>query len=207
MSQKLKNFFFDLDGVLFDACDFHYKALNRSLLKHTGNEISIEDHRNIYNGLPTKTKLKMLGITDNCAHKIIRDKNQFFAEFINEFCDVNNDKIALFEHLKSKNGKLCCVTNAIRLSAETITKKIGVHNYLDLIVSNEDVSKNKPDPFPYDYACDYLQCDPSWSLIVEDSPNGIMAAACSKIKLLWKVENAKFVTLDNFKNLFEGGYE
>ena len=51
---------FDLDGVLVDACDWHYEALNRALKQVSNYEISREDHTTTYNGLPTKRKLQML---------------------------------------------------------------------------------------------------------------------------------------------------
>ena len=35
---------FDLDGVLVDACDWHYLALNRALEEVVGSSISREDH-------------------------------------------------------------------------------------------------------------------------------------------------------------------
>lgn len=35
---------FDLDGVLVDACDWHYHALNRALQEVCSFEISRQDH-------------------------------------------------------------------------------------------------------------------------------------------------------------------
>ena len=47
---------FDLDGVLIDATDWHYEALNRSLAMF-GFSISRYDHLSSYNGLPTRRVL------------------------------------------------------------------------------------------------------------------------------------------------------
>ena len=51
---------FDLDGVLVDACDWHYKALNRALEEVSNTYINQEEHIKEFNGLPTLTKLSML---------------------------------------------------------------------------------------------------------------------------------------------------
>ena len=50
---KIKGLIFDLDGVLVNTKKIHYEALNIALLKVGYNEISYNDHLNIYDGLPT----------------------------------------------------------------------------------------------------------------------------------------------------------
>jgi beta-phosphoglucomutase-like phosphatase (HAD superfamily) len=49
---------FDLDGVLIETKEFHFKALNEALSKKY--EISIEEHLSIYDGLKTTRKLEIL---------------------------------------------------------------------------------------------------------------------------------------------------
>ena len=57
----VRSVLFDLDGVLVDACDWHYLSLNRALDEVVGFSISREDHISTYNGLPTKVNFVMLG--------------------------------------------------------------------------------------------------------------------------------------------------
>ena len=56
---KIKAVIFDMDGVLIDAKDWHYEALNMAL-RTFGLEISRHDHLTTYDGLSTKHKLEML---------------------------------------------------------------------------------------------------------------------------------------------------
>ena len=56
---KIQAIIFDMDGVLIDARDWHYEALNRAL-KIFGFEISRQDHLEHFDGLPTKAKLNLL---------------------------------------------------------------------------------------------------------------------------------------------------
>ena len=63
----MKVLIFDLDGVLVDSCNIHYDSLNIAI-----NEIACEkfiisktEHLDIYNGLNTKTKLKLLQCIKN----------------------------------------------------------------------------------------------------------------------------------------------
>ena len=55
---KIKLIIFDLDGVLVEAKQIHYEALNQAL----GEQYAIEwnEHLSIYDGLKTNQKLDML---------------------------------------------------------------------------------------------------------------------------------------------------
>ena len=59
MRNKIKAVLFDMDGVLIDAKDWHYEALNKAL-KLFGIEINRYDHLTTFDGLPTKVKLDLL---------------------------------------------------------------------------------------------------------------------------------------------------
>ena len=50
---------FDMDGVLIDAKEWHYHALNRAL-ELFGFTISRAEHLSTFDGLPTSKKLEML---------------------------------------------------------------------------------------------------------------------------------------------------
>ena len=58
-NKKIKAVIFDLDGVLVEAKEWHYLALNKAL-KHFGFKIDRIEHLTTYDGLPTKVKLNRL---------------------------------------------------------------------------------------------------------------------------------------------------
>jgi HAD superfamily hydrolase (TIGR01509 family) len=200
---KLKNFLFDLDGVLVDACDWHFKTLNLSLKEICNKEISTKDHNTIYNGLPTKVKLNMLKIDESLHNEIIDLKAKYLDEIIQTNCLFDNKKFELLQHLKKRNGKIACVTNSVKKTPYLILEKLGIINFFTCIISNEDVKNNKPDPEPYNYTVELLNINPQDTLIIEDSDKGFVSAAKSVVSLIWKVPNANYVTLENFRNIFE----
>ena len=52
---------FDLDGVLVKAKEIHFNALNEALFSMDPNlVITYSEHLNIYDGLKTRDKLKLL---------------------------------------------------------------------------------------------------------------------------------------------------
>lgn len=189
---------FDLDGVLVDACDWHYESLNTSLANFGYSIISRDDHLSVFNGLPTKIKLKMLGIDDETANKINNEKQKYTLEIIKNNANIMKEKIELHEYLHSTGIKIACVTNSIRETAEEMLRATGQLKYIDLIVSNEDVVYNKPYPDCYNHAIKVLDCDPLESICVEDSQKGIQAAKASVVSHIWIVSDTTEVTLENY---------
>lgn len=76
----IKHIIFDLDGVLVDAREIHYEALNLALSDIDPiYEISREEHLSTYDGLPTKKKLEMLTIQKGLnpeLHNLVWKKKQ-----------------------------------------------------------------------------------------------------------------------------------
>ena len=80
MSHKIKAIVFDMDGVLIEAKDWHYEALNKAL-RLFGYEISRYDHLVTYDGLPTSKKLEMLSLEKGLPtglHQFINQMKQSY---------------------------------------------------------------------------------------------------------------------------------
>ena len=190
---------FDLDGVLVDACDWHYEALNRALKEVADYKISRHDHETKFNGLPTKVKLRILAdqgiIKEDQMQEISDLKQKLTIQVIEDLCKVDDSKVQLMRKLKQEGFKIACVTNSIRNTALMMLKKSGVHEYMDCIISNEDITHTKPHPEAYIKALVMLGCIPSNAIIVEDSPKGIQAAEMTGAKVV-VVANATEVNED-----------
>jgi dTDP-glucose pyrophosphorylase len=77
--------------------------------------------------------------------------------------------------------------------------KIGIIEYMDLIISNEDVKNSKPHPEMYWKSMSMMGVLPEETLIVEDSPPGLLAAGRSRANVL-RVDNPSDLTIDKLKN-------
>lgn len=197
--ERVKAVLFDLDGVLVDACDWHYEALNQALAETGYPIINRQKHLTTYNGLPTRIKLEMLGVPQKKIHDINQLKQKHTLKIIQERASIMPEKKALHSYLKDQGVRIACVTNSIRETAEAMLLATGQLRYMDLIVTNEDVEKNKPSPDCYNHATKVLGVDPSLCLCVEDSPKGIEAAESSWVKHVWKVGSTEEVTVENLK--------
>ena len=198
MPKKISCVLFDLDGVLVDACEWHYLSLNRALMDVVNLQISREDHEVRFNGLPTKVKLEMLSVKEKDFDQIWNLKQKYTLDEIARSSKVRPEKVELLRSLKANGLKIACVTNSIRLTAEQMLRSAGQIDFFDKIVTNEDVQRNKPFPDCYDYTIKELRSNPDETLCVEDSENGIAAAKSSLAKYTWEVENFEDVNLQNY---------
>lgn len=192
---------FDLDGVLVDACDWHYHALNDALLAAGYPIIGKKDHVSKFNGLPTRVKLRILGIPEKDAERINEEKQKHTLKIISKMAKVMPEKVALHTYLKSKGIKIACVTNSIGETATEMLRATGQLDFIDLLISNEMVKNNKPSPDCYNLAVDSLGVEPRYCVCVEDSPKGIEAAKASRVPNIWVVPNPTAVTKDDFVSL------
>lgn len=199
----IKLIIFDLDGVLVDAKDIHYDTLNKAL-ETIGSEfvISHEEHLSIFDGLKTYEKLnilsKMRGL-DSKKHQLIWDlKQKLTIEKINNL-KIDEKLIEIFKKLKNQNFKIACCSNSIRRSIYAMLSKIGIIEFFDLILSNEDVTYPKPHPEIYWKGMSYFGLSPEHTLIVEDSPPGLLSAQRSGARVL-RVKNSKDLTIDKIES-------
>ena len=196
---KIKLVIFDLDGVLVEAKNIHFEAFNKAL---GGYAITWDEHLSTYDGLKTNQKLEMLherkGLPKEAFADIWGAKQRYTLEALRNLKN-NPELITAITTLVDKGYKLAVCSNSIRKTVLTVLSKLGVIEFFDLILSNEDVKNSKPHPEIYWKAISEMNCLPEETLIVEDSPYGLLAAARSKSHIL-RVANPKEVTYINIMN-------
>ena len=190
----IKLIIFDLDGVLVEAKQIHYDTLNQALREIDEKYVITEaEHLSIYDGLKTTQKLELLtknkGLHPEFYDSTWYRKQHLTIEAISQL-QPDLQKIEMFKELRNRGYKLACASNSIRRSVLVMLAKIGIIEYMDLIISNEDVKNAKPHPEMYWKAMSMMSVLPEETLIVEDSPHGLLAASRSRANVL-RVDNPK----------------
>jgi HAD superfamily hydrolase (TIGR01509 family) len=196
----MKLIIFDLDGVLVEAKQIHFDALNEAL--STPYQITWSEHLSIYDGLKTNQKLEML--TERKAlpvesYKQVWDRKQELT--LQKLKEIQPSQLLIkcMEEIVGNRYKIAVCSNSIRKTVLTVLSKLGIMEYMDLIISNEDVKNSKPHPEMYWKAISMMGVLPEETLIVEDSPYGLLAASRAKTHIL-RVKSPSEVTWSNIQN-------
>jgi HAD superfamily hydrolase (TIGR01509 family) len=193
----IQNIIFDLDGVLFDGCDFHANTFIKAVnLVRPDIGMTREYHDLHLNALSTRSKLKRLGIDTETLERIYVIKQALTKETIGDYIKPDKKVQDICTELKERKYRLFCVSNSIRETVEACLSGMGViHNFTG-IISNQDTTEAKPSPEPYLTLYRNYNLDPRECLIIEDSPYGIESATKSGGNIL-PVKNCDDVTLES----------
>jgi HAD superfamily hydrolase (TIGR01509 family) len=176
-----KTFLFDLDGVLVDTDEIQYKTTHDAIFELLHFDISTNTElENIFKS--TITTIEKLDFLINYLSfdfsmiKIIYNRKKELADSYFSKLTIDMEKVELMKYLKGNHCNIAVVTNSNKNSAIIILKQIGIYDFIDLIVSNEDVLNTKPNPEPYLNAIEYFNVNKNECIIFEDSEVGIMSA-------------------------------
>ena len=195
---------FDLDGVLIDSRDMHYEALNRALSNVDEKYvIHREEHLSVYDGLPTSRKLNLLterkGLPVDKHQQVWEDKQ---VETLNIFGKLDHDYELMhyFKQLKNKGYQVAVASNSIRNTVKLVLLKLGLLEFIDYYMSNEDVHRNKPFPEMYWNCMTACNALPKDTVILEDSHIGRQGALDSGSHLI-AIENRDHLNQDKIDKI------
>lgn len=196
----LTTLLFDLDGVLVDAKDWHKEALNSALLEYGYRPISVDEHRNEFDGLPTKEKLNKLVQRGRLQAKDIngvsKRKQELTTKFLEERTEFNANKFCLFCGLRMMDFKIAVVSNSIKNTIYTVLDKLYITSLVDEIISNED-GKPKPAPDLYLKALSKFGSSDYNTLVFEDGHYGMQAARAAGLNKIIKIKDSSEITPTN----------
>ena len=112
----IKVIIFDLDGVLVDARELHYEALNRALGRFDYT-ITRDEHLSTFDGLPTTQKLQMLtelkGLPKDLYKKIWEGKQTQTREIIDKEFTYDERMRTILRQLKADGCRMVVCSNSI----------------------------------------------------------------------------------------------
>ena len=196
----MKCVLFDLDGVLVNSRVLHFETF-RDALKEVVPEFKItwSEHEKEMDGLPTRSKLKMLlskgVLTKEQSEQVYQKKQEMTLASLPGTMKPRHTLTEVLVSLKLRGLRLFCVSNAIRKTVEETLRLLEVFSMFEMIYGNEDATEGKPSPELYLKAMEAAGVEAKDCLIVEDSQHGRQAAYASGAHVL-EVEDAEDVTLE-----------
>lgn len=180
----IKLIIFDLDGVLVDAKDLHYEALNRALASIDPKfVIGREEHLSKYDGLNTTKKLKMLteekGLSEDDHQHVWELKQDYTIDFIWRNYTEDDRLANILRQIRKDGYTIAVASNSIRETVKHMLLKKGLIPHIDFFYSNQDVKYPKPNVEMYLHCMIKAGVSPKETIIVEDSHIGRKAAVDS----------------------------
>lgn len=165
---------FDMDGTLFNTNDINYYAYKEALNKYN-IDLDYEYYCNYCNGRHYKIFISPLVNNDVTKIEDIHNiKKTAYSKYLNKV-KINEHLFSIIDKIKSEY-KIALVTTASKKNVYEILEYTGKLNLFDLILTSEDVTKQKPDPEGFILAMNKYNVNPRECMIFEDSNVGIEAA-------------------------------
>lgn len=164
---------FDLDGTLFDTRKINYNAYQKALSEH-GYEIGYDFFSTCCNGKHYKEFLPSIVECPAIVEEIHLKKKDYYSLFLSEAV-VNDALFSIIEEIRN-TFYTALVTTASRKNTLEILEFYKKNDLFDLLITQEDVQKKKPNPEGFLKAMKYFKVQPTDTVIFEDSDVGVEAA-------------------------------
>ena len=189
---------FDLDGVIVDTAEHHYRAWKR-----LAGELGIAcppDLKDRVRGISRMEALKIVlgeawpSYRDQ-AQELANRKDAYYQELIEGLGpeDLLPGALEFIRDLKRHGVKVAVAT--VSRNGRTVLARLGILDEFDAVVDGHSGARSKPAPDLFLYAARDLGVPPSRCLVVEDAPAGIAAAEVAGMASLALGEERLFSAL------------
>jgi len=178
IASSIKAFIFDLDGVITDTAEYHYRGWKR-LADEEGLAFTREDNEQL-RGIPRRESLLLIlqdrTYPEEKILEMMERKNKYYLEFIREISprDLLPGAKELLEEIRAaglKNALGSASKNAME-----VLDRLGIRSLFDAIADGHSVERQKPAPDLFLHAAGQLGLAPDGCVVVEDAAAGIEAA-------------------------------
>ena len=178
MSEKIKAVIFDLDGVITDTSEYHYRAWKR-LADEEGIPFNRDDNDKL-RGVSRSECLKILlngkQISAKQFQKMMDRKNEYYVELLRQMTSENILPGAKELVLGLKKRGIKTAIASVSKNTRTVLQGTGIENLFNIIVDGYSVKNTKPAPDLFLFAAKELGVKPEDCAVVEDAEAGIDAA-------------------------------
>jgi beta-phosphoglucomutase len=205
--KKIKGIIFDMDGVIVDNHQYHFKAWMEFSKKHNF-KLNEEIYRDKFNGKTNADLFKMIfgEISKEEAAKYADEKEGLYKELYKSHMKPLDGLVEFLNYLQINDYKIALGTSAPPQNVEFVLDNLPLRQYFSIIVDGTQVEKGKPHPQVYELCASKLGLDPEECIVFEDSLAGLDAginAGCDVIAIATshkpeELQSRTNVILNNF---------
>ena len=185
--QRPKAIIFDLDGVLTDTSEFHYKAWKR-LADEEGIPFTHQENDEYLRGVSRRESLMYIIRGRNYSEAQIQEmmdrKNRYYNEMIQSMSP--QDLVAggrdLLSEIRNAGIKVAIASGS--KNCRLVLEHLDIMSYLDGTADGNSVVNSKPAPDIFVYAAGLVQVPTPACLGVEDADAGIEAIKTAGMQAL-----------------------
>lgn len=197
---------FDLDGVLSDTAEIQVKSTIEAVEAFSEQQLSNGHKEIIKKTIKTIEKLHLFAqkgvIKFEQIEQVYELKKEISEKYFQEELCPDPEKIEIFKFIRKNQNKYAIVTNANRRSSELLLDLTGLSQFVELLITNQDVVNPKPYPEPYIRAMLHLGGKLEDFLIFEDSETGMRSAVATGAKAI-KINDYSELTVEYIQEILE----
>jgi beta-phosphoglucomutase family hydrolase len=173
----------DMDGVIADTADYHYRAW-QDVLGKRGVDFSKADFMPLF-GQRHDTIIKFaLGnsLSPEELAAITEEKQKNYRRRVAANIIPMPGAIELVKMLKEHGIKSAIASSAVPENIEIIIRGLGIEDYFQAIAHGTEVKEGKPSPQIFLLAAKKLEVKPGNCVVIEDAIAGVTAAKRAGMK-------------------------
>ncbi|MCK5051986.1 MAG: HAD family phosphatase [Candidatus Cloacimonetes bacterium] len=184
---KFEAVIFDMDGVIIDSEPLYFH-IQEELFNDLGFTVSKSEY-DTFIGAGMKLMWERLcskhNIQFTVAELIIMNNEVIYNSFNNsDSLKTIDGFISFLTSIKVKGMKTAVASSTAKKIVNVILSKLGIIQEFDVVISSEEVLQGKPEPAIFLEAATRLNIDPGKCIVIEDSTNGVKAAAKAGMKCI-----------------------
>ena len=190
-----KYILFDNDGVLVHTEPLYFKANIIALEEYFNISLEFEEYMKIMSeGTTVWQKAFEKGFSSHEIDKARNQRNLYYQNFLRTENILIPQVKEVLEKL-SKKYKMGIVTTSRRVDFEIIHRNLGIVDYMDFVLCEEDYNYAKPHPEPYLKGLELFKAKKEETIVIEDSTRGLISAYKAGIECII-VKNEFTITQD-----------
>lgn len=177
-SGELKAIIFDLDGVITDTAEYHYRAWQR-LADEEGLPFNRQMNEQL-RGVGRRESLQIIlagrPATEEQIAALMERKNSYYVAMLEQItpADLLPGALPLLRELRAAGLKVAI--GSVSKNAQTVIHRLGLADLLDAVADGYTTDRSKPAPDLFLQAAALLGVPPAACAVVEDAAAGIDAA-------------------------------